>query len=381
MIPDSEVLSDLIGTVYDTTLDRSLWPEALRKSVEFVGGSAVALYSKNAARKTGKTTLYWNSRSDTPAIHYFDEYVRIDPATTCQFMFDVGQAYSIGDCIPYKEFFESRVYKEWAKPQRWLDHLGVNLDKSATSFSVFGIFRDDAQGLVDEEMRRRMRLIIPHVRRAVLIGNVLDLNATEARGFADTLNGLAAGVFLVDRNACLIFANTSGQIMLDDRKAVCRENRTLIAVDPRAATALRDVIALARHGDAAVGTRGVAIPLSFPPADIWLAHVLPLTSGARQQAGTACSAVAAVFVHKASLETPLAMETMSKLYRLTPAELRVLAAMIEVGSISAVAVVVGISEATVKTHLQHLFAKTGTSRQAELIKLVAANASPLREIS
>jgi DNA-binding CsgD family transcriptional regulator len=40
--------------------------------------------------------------------------------------------------------------------------------------------------------------------------------------------------------------------------------------------------------------------------------------------------------------------------------------------------VVGVSEATVKTHLQRVFAKTNTNRQTELIKLVAAHASPLR---
>ena len=123
MVPDSEALSDLIGTVYDTTLDRALWPDALRKSVEFVGGSASSLYSKNVAHRTGHTVWHWNSRSDTPVISYFDEYVKIDPITICQFRFDVGQEYSVGDCIPYPEFFETRVYKEWAKPQRWVDHL------------------------------------------------------------------------------------------------------------------------------------------------------------------------------------------------------------------------------------------------------------------
>ena len=37
----------------------------------------------------------------------------------------------------------------------------------------------------------------------------------------------------------------------------------------------------------------------------------------------------------------------------------------------------GIGEATVKTHLHRLFGKTGTSRQADLVKLVAGFSSPL----
>ncbi len=309
---------------------------------------------------------------------YFDEYVRIDPTTTCQFLFEVGEIYSIGDCIPYAEFLETRVYKEYAKPLGMADQLATTLDKSATGFSLFAIFRDEEQGRVDGEMRRRMRLVVPHVRRAVLIGNVMDLNRADATAFADTLSGLAAGVFLVDENARIVLANTAGQIMLEEGEILRQKDLVLTTVNPRTGTTLPEIIASARDGDTALGIKGIALPLSSPP-EPWLAHILPLTSGMRRDAGIAYSAVAAVFVHKASLETPSAMETMSKLYRLTPSELRVLAAMSEVGGISAVAQVVGISEATVKTHLQRLFGKTGTNRQADLVKLVAAHASPLRK--
>ena len=37
----------------------------------------------------------------------------------------------------------------------------------------------------------------------------------------------------------------------------------------------------------------------------------------------------------------------------------------------------GVAETTVKTHLHRVFAKTGTSRQADLVRLVAGYASPL----
>jgi DNA-binding CsgD family transcriptional regulator/PAS domain-containing protein len=382
MIPETEILLDLIGTIYDTTLDRALWPEVLRRSAEFVGGSASSLYSKNTARKTGNKFLCWSPRFDAAALpSYFDEYVRIDPATTCQFLFDVGQIYSMGDCMPYAEFMETRVYKEWARPLGLADQLAATLDKSAMNFSLFAVFRSEEQGRADDEMRRRMGLVVPHIRRAVLIGNVMDLNVTEKTAFADALDGLAAGVFLVDEGARIVFANRSGQGMLDDGKILCQKNRVLTAVDRRTGTTLPDVIASARDGDAAIGANGIAVPLSSHSAEPWLAHILPLTSGARRQAGIAHSAVAAVFVHQASLDAPSAMETMSKLYGLTPGELRVLAAVSVVGGVAAVAEVVGIAESTVRTHLLRLFAKTGTNRQSDLVKLVATHASPLRQVS
>jgi DNA-binding CsgD family transcriptional regulator len=138
-----------------------------------------------------------------------------------------------------------------------------------------------------------------------------------------------------------------------------------------------EVFTAATIGDVALGVRGVAVPLNSNNGERWVAHVLPLTTGARRKAGAAYAAVAAVFVRKAVLDLPSPLETLSKLYSLTPAEMRVLMMIVQVGGVPEVAPVLGISETTVKTHLQHIFAKTGTSRQADLVKLVAGYMSPL----
>jgi DNA-binding CsgD family transcriptional regulator len=58
--------------------------------------------------------------------------------------------------------------------------------------------------------------------------------------------------------------------------------------------------------------------------------------------------------------------------------MRVLMMIVEVGGVPEVVATLGVSEPTVKTHLQHIFQKTGTSRQADLVKLVAGYMSPLR---
>jgi len=43
----------------------------------------------------------------------------------------------------------------------------------------------------------------------------------------------------------------------------------------------------------------------------------------------------------------------------------------KVSGVKAIAELLGLSQATVKTHLQNLFRKTDTGRQSELVKLVA----------
>jgi DNA-binding CsgD family transcriptional regulator len=67
-----------------------------------------------------------------------------------------------------------------------------------------------------------------------------------------------------------------------------------------------------------------------------------------------------------------AVATIAQIYRLTVAERRVLTAVVDSGGVRSVARALGISEATVKTHLQNIFGKTGARRQIDLVKLVIA---------
>jgi DNA-binding CsgD family transcriptional regulator len=82
-------------------------------------------------------------------------------------------------------------------------------------------------------------------------------------------------------------------------------------------------------------------------------------------------------VRRTALGTPHPLETIANAFKLTPAEMRVLMMIVEIDGVREVASVLGISEATVKTHLKHVFDKTATKRQTELVKLIAGYVSPL----
>jgi DNA-binding CsgD family transcriptional regulator len=139
---------------------------------------------------------------------------------------------------------------------------------------------------------------------------------------------------------------------------------------------LREIFAAASEGDAAIGTRGISVALRQDEGDPFVAHLLPLTSGERRRAGRNYQA-AALFVHKAAMANASRPELLAKSYRLTPSELRVLLAIVEVGGVPEVAETLGIAETTVKFHLRNLFAKTETRRRADLVKLLASFSTPL----
>jgi hypothetical protein len=176
---EQEELSPFIGEIYDAAIDASRWRSVLAKAAEFIGGSSAALFSKDAANGAGN--IYHEFGTD-PYYRkiYFEKYVKLDPATTGHFFAGVGQAISVTDLMPYSEFIETRFYREWVQPQGVVDFLAAVLDKSVTRVAMFGVFRHERDGLVDDEARRRISLLIPHIRRAVLISRVIDLKKTEA---------------------------------------------------------------------------------------------------------------------------------------------------------------------------------------------------------
>jgi len=128
--------------------------------------------------------------------------------------------------------------------------------------------------------------------------------------------------------------------------------------------------------DLEANRKSIALPLAARDGEHYLAHVLPLTSAARRRAG-ATSAAAAMFVRKAALNAPSPPEVIGATYNLTPAELRVLFAIVDIGGVPDVAAALGVADTTVKTHLSRLFEKTGAARQADLVKLVAGYSTPL----
>ena len=375
MTEESKQLSDLISDIYDVALDQSLWPDVLAKICAFVGGCGANLFSHDVASRSAAVHVQWGNDPHYQQL-YLEEYIKLNPLVPSLTFYDVGVVFSQSDLVSYEEFEETRFYKEWVRPQGIVDVIGANLEKSATASAMLAIRRGTCHGRIDDKARRRMTLVVPHIRRAVLIGNILDSHKAEAATLTVTLKGLSDAVFLVDARGSIIFVNAAGEALLEDGKILRGPRGILAAVDAKANLSLQEAFAAAGSGDAAVGVKGIAVPLPFPGDERWLAHVLPLSAGARKQSGSLPGAAAAVFVRAASLGTPTALETTAKLYKLTATEVRVLQAVVEVGGAPAIASALGISETTVKTHLQNLFGKTGARRQADLVKLLAAAASP-----
>ncbi len=87
----------------------------------------------------------------------------------------------------------------------------------------------------------------------------MDLKHAEAAMLAETLDGLSAGLFLVDAKARVVHANDAARDILETGDFLRSIDGRLVARDAEINQTLRDIFALAGDGDAALGNRGIAL--------------------------------------------------------------------------------------------------------------------------
>jgi DNA-binding CsgD family transcriptional regulator len=361
-----EQFSALIGRIYDAALDSTLWTDVLTGITEFAGGQTAGLSSSPLAR------VGIDSRS---VQSYLQAYAHADLASTSP-LFDVEAIVNKTALVPDDELLQRDLGQGPAEPHGFVDASNAVLEKPATSRADLKVIRNGTQGMVDAEMRRRLNLIVPHMRRAVLIGKVIGAGRAEAAAFIDVTDRLGVGIFLLDADVRIVHVNAAGHALLHAGDLLRRIGGRLVMADAPTDRILRETSAAAGNSDDALGVAGTAVPLVGSYGERYVGRVLPLT-GNRRRTRVKYDAVVALLVRKATFGMPLQPAVIAKTYKLTPTELRVLLAIVEVGGVPEVATILGIAETTVKTHLGRLFDKTGARRQVDLVKLVAGFSSPL----
>jgi DNA-binding CsgD family transcriptional regulator len=231
---------------------------------------------------------------------------------------------------------------------------------------------------VPEAAREVLRLLLPHVRQAVETGQRLAERDGESRGLGAAVDALSAGVILLDEAGRILRTNAAADTILREGSVLRRLSAgTLAASDPAAQEALAAALAACR-----LGAAPPAPALPFPPGRAGagrglVGRLVRLRDAGGDPAGAAGPA-AALFVQDPDQPCAVPGEALVRLYGLTGGELRVLRGLLQDLTLTEIAQAYGIGVATVRTHLARLFDKTGTRRQAELLRVVMASAPALR---
>lgn len=214
-------------------------------------------------------------------------------------------------------------------------------------------------------------LLVPHFKRALAIAHALERSESKSAALGEVLERLSSAVVFVDREGRLVHANASAEQILAMSDVLNWSGGKPRPRDERAAAQLDTILASARCSRACVSCCVLSISQCTQSGARVTVHVLPLSSVTGRHATTSCAAAAAIVVSQQAWDLPQRLQSAARLYALTPAEARVVAVLLTGCTVGGTAKALGIKEATVKTHLQHVFDKTGTRRQVDLAQRIA----------
>ena len=371
----AQALSDTIGAIYDCALDPQRWLDALRRIVDLMESAAGGLCVHDL-RNTQNVHLfevgYSKEFSDTFQLHY-----ERSPIAAASIVGGIGDVQTLSMMSPDDELLESRFYHEALKPFGVRDFIGFQALRTGGRIASIHASRNESAPRFSERELGLLKLLVPHVCRTAAISDALDIRTLNSDMLEATLDGLAAGVYLLARDTRVVYMNAAAERQIKTGNALRVTGHRLIPTDPHARADLAKAVDDLAKGETEMrGSFSLAIPDAGGAGCV--ATLLPLESGERRKVLVPFAAAVAVFVQESAQITMMPGEAFAKLYGLTGGELRVLLALAQGLGGKEAADMLGVSEPTVRTHLQRIFSKTGTSRQAELLQLLQSSAPPTK---
>jgi DNA-binding CsgD family transcriptional regulator len=365
----SSELSDIISVIYDCAVDPARWPAAIREVCGASRCAAGLIAVHDLQRGSALLSHVWNYDPDWIAgiERYSAEITEIWRSVPNLHARPLDEPLTMSD-VPAKLLEASRYWKEWVRPQGYIDTIQLIVLRTRQRIGALGLSRHEAEGPLTNRDLEVMRLLAPHLQRAVTISNALEMQTVALGTFEASLDLLLTGVLLVDRECVIIHANTSARAMLRAGSPIRSKHGELRTCFPVATAALKAMVAAATDEATALGRSAVGLPAPQPNGGPAFLHILPLTQG-EVRGRIAPRAAAAVFVMPGADGSPLPAHALAALFGLTRGETRTLEILLAGNDIAATAEKLGVVVATVKTHLSRIFAKTGASDQIELTRL------------
>ncbi|MPZ58097.1 MAG: PAS domain-containing protein [Rhizobiales bacterium] len=373
----NQSLSNLIGSIYDCALEPALWEKTLAEIRDALCCQTAGLqmtdlrHGRFLINRTVGIEPYWLEQQEK---HVPEINARLAEHFASSPSLDAPHVVSLH--VPQAYIESSPYFQHCVKPGGIVDLMTYLLMQTPARIAGFGFGRSERQGIFTAREIALSGLLLPHVRRAVTISNVIDVRTIEHARMAEALDTLRCAVVLTDGRGAILHANGAAERMLGDRGLVHGAGGVLAAKAPAAAAELSAAIALAAQDETGIGKTGLAIRLTdgaMPPV---FAHVMPLT-GSDLRTRLKPSAAAAVFISATPDEQDAAAAT-ALAFGLTPAETRVLASLLAGRTLAETAAALDIAASTAKTHLDHIFWKTGVTRQADLMRLGTGLVPPTR---
>ena len=363
--------SELLDLIYGAAVEPNLWTSVMERYADAIGGEKGWLSLLNLVDGSGggmisridplETARYETYYANRNPLHHVDNPDQFLKGWAPRILTDE-------DWMPKAELVATEYYNDFLKPQDIHSCVMVRLARRGTETATINITRSASRGQFSKADLKVAQSLHRHLIRAFELGQKLALDRAMSSGFATVFDESVHGLFLLDADGCVRHLNRVAEQLVAGHKGLRVSGGRLLALEAGAGRTLQALIARAatREADSRTGgsmplaARAGAVPLSVTVAPIRLPAATLLGGGP--------AVIVCVTDTEAGVRLP--EQKLRDIFGLTPAEARLALALFEGANLSEAAETLGISRFTAQNHLSRTFEKTGTNRQAVLIKLM-----------
>ena len=369
-----------LDAIYDTIVNPGSWRKALDTTADALEARAIALVIRG--RRAGAKDLTMMSSiyldfSRTSAGWYYAAFLSrlqnqdwelLKRQPIHQPTLDTASGLTATDLDARRDY--AFLGKRTGVARR----LGIRLNADDVWFDAMSIGFDRAQTNVPVAATRDVKILLPHLTKALEVGRMFAFLKARYRAMLSALDKVQAGLAIALPDGQLVVKNTEAERILDEKDGLAEGSDGKLAVE---ANDLGSAIS-ARIRDAAETATGkanraeslFAVPrLSGKSA--YLIDISPISerqnADAELDRGLNGALVTIVDPERAPY---LRVERLAKLYGLTNAETDVCRWIAEGASIAQIAERRGTSPTTAKNQVAAILSKTGVDSRTSLIRLV-----------
>lgn len=352
--------SELISGIYSAVLDPEQWDVSMAAIARAFDAHTASLVFADS----GSRTLKHAQMPPGAAQAYTAHYQRLDHVLCAVETGPVGAVRTGAELMWPYQHREFQI--DWARPNGFHDGLFVRLTPgpAVTSLAIANVLESDR--FDSPERIALINRLIPHLQQALRMQDRLDDLDQRSGDLTDAGAAVGHGIVIVERHRA-VYTNVAAERILHSRDGLRFDDGRVKAEASSADAQLQCSITRAFNldrDDPGGGSLLCPRPSGRRP---YIVHVLPIDSNS--VAAPHRARVMVIIVDPEQRPEPPA-SLLRRLYGLTKSEAQVALLVLRGEGLTPIAEQLSVSLTTVKTHLRHVFDKTGVHRQAELVRLL-----------
>jgi DNA-binding CsgD family transcriptional regulator len=369
MQADSRHLDPLIEQIYGAIGRPEVWSVVLGAITEMMRGNRALLWIHDAQANRLLFAAPYNVPADKIAL--FEREHLSNPTELAMLQLMVGQTVqSSRPVIDHAQVEKMAVYRDIMAPLGIYYGSGGIVLRDGSVAGILLIYRSREAGPFAEEEDEIVVRLIPHLCRAAQLHYRLLATELERAAAASALDRLTHAVVICDGEARILLTNAPAKALFDKKRGM-----RSIAGHLGGSTAAQSnelVDAIRAVGSRQRDTASVTLENDDEIFRVLISRVSPqLRLNLPEQPD-----LVLISFSDPAADLTAGTKVLGEMLQLTDAESRVALGLARGKTLDTITGESRVSINTIKTHLASAFAKTGTSRQPDLVRLVLRTIGP-----